>query len=168
MLGTGPGDRHQRPGRRRQGGRPATSSAPPFQQIAAGSSFRHMQRFLPDDEDHQFEDLRTPARGRPTPPTATSSKNTTSGCFDIGMDQETLAYRSGRRTTGPPDVWTEANLQNWVHRDAVASPGRLLPAGRLAPSTTWFTYFKHSGVDYATIHTDIMVNNPEPLRVHAV
>src|SRR5262249_59564642 len=24
----------------------------------------------------------------------------------------------------------------------------------------WVTYYQHSGLDYATIHTDIMVNNP--------
>ena len=104
---------------------------PPFQEDRGRLNIRHMQRFLPDDDDHQFEELAAPARSRPTPPTATSSRNTTSGSSTPGMDQETLAYVIWQKDNQYANLWTEANLQNWYTDTQWLPRGRLLPPGRL-------------------------------------
>ena len=95
----------------------------------------------------------------PTPPTATSSRNTTSSSSTPGIDQETLAYGHWQKDNQYANIWTEANLQNWY------TDTQWLPRAdyyRLGDSffDNLFTYYTHSGLDYATIHTDVMVNNP--------
>ncbi len=54
------------------------SVVPAFQDYRGRFTLRHMQRFLPNDDEHTYEDFRAPARSRVPIPTVTSSKNTTS------------------------------------------------------------------------------------------
>ncbi len=134
------------------------SSTPPFQQDRGRFDIRHNQRFLPDDEDHMFQELRLQLE----------AAYYTDRYFleeyykrlhDTGMDQETLAYGIYQKDNQAIDVWTEANPMNWQ------TETQWLPRVdyyRLGDSllSDWFTYYEHSGADYATITTDIMVNNP--------
>ena len=121
-------------------------------------NFRHMQRFIPDDEEHLYEDFRPRSRSA-TPPTATSSKNTTSGSSTSACDQETLAYLIRQKDNWAWDLWTEANLQSW-QTDTQWLPRR--DYYRLGDSLldNRLTYFTHSGLDYANTHTADEVNNP--------
>ena len=134
------------------------SSVPPFQQDRGRLDFRHNQRFLPDDEDHQFEELRLQLEAA-----YYSDRYFLEEYYkrlhDVGMDQETLAYGIYQKNNTAVDVWTEANTMNWQ------TETQWLPRVdyyRLGDSllSDWFTYYQHSGADYATINTDIMVNNP--------
>jgi hypothetical protein len=134
------------------------SADPPFQSERGRFNLRHNQRFLPDDEDHQFDELRLQVEAA-----YTSDRNFLEEyykrLFDTGMDQETLAYFIWQRNNQVASLWTEANLQNWL------TDTQWLPRAdyyRLGDSflSNWFTYYQHSGLNYATIHTDIMVNNP--------
>ena len=50
--------------------------------------------------------------------------------FDTGMDQETLAYFLWQKDNQYANLWTEGQPSELVYRHPVASPGRLLPAGR--------------------------------------
>ena len=78
---------------------------------------------------------------------------------ETGMDQETVAYGQWQKDNWAWTLWAEANLQNfdtdtqWLPR---------LDYYRLGDSFLdhWFNYSQHTGVDYANVHTDIMVNNP--------
>jgi len=134
------------------------SADPPFQSVRGRLNFRHNQRFLPDDEDHQFQDLRLQLEIG-----YASDRNFIEEyykrLFDTGMDQETLAYGIYQRDNQTVDFWTEANLQNW-YTDTQWLPR--VDYYRLGDSflSNLFTYYQHSGMDYATIHTDVMVNNP--------
>ena len=79
--------------------------------------------------------------------------------FDTGSDQETLAYGQWQKDNQYANIWTEANVQNWY------TDTQWLPRAdyyRLGDSffDGLFTYYTHTGVDYASIHTDVMVNNP--------
>ena len=57
------------------------------------------------------------------------------------------------------DLWAEANLQTF-NTDTQWLPR--LDYYRLGDSlfSNLFNYYQHSGVDYANMHTDVMVNNP--------
>jgi hypothetical protein len=134
------------------------SAAPFFQPDRLRYDFRHMQSFLPDDDDHEFEDLRLQVE----------SAYYTDRYFlfeyyqqlwDKGMDQENIAFGYYQKGNTFTDVWVEGNPMNWQ------TETEWLPRVdyyRLADSffDNRFTYYQHSGVDYATITTDIMVNNP--------
>ena len=78
--------------------------------------------------------------------------------FDTGSDQETLAYGQWQKDNQYANIWTEANLQNW-YTDTQWLPR--VDYYRLGDSLfdNLFTYYTHSGMDYASIHTDVMVNN---------
>jgi hypothetical protein len=134
------------------------SADPPFQSIRGRLNFRHNQRFLPDDEEHQFQELRLQVEAG-----YASDRNFIEEyykrLFDTGQDQETLAYGVYQWNNQTVDLWTEANLQNWY------TDTQWLPRAdyyRLGDSflNNLFTYYQHSGADYAVIHTDVMVNNP--------
>jgi hypothetical protein len=131
---------------------------PPFQQDRLRLNLRHNQRFLPDDEDHEFQELRLQVEVA-----YASDRNFIEEyykrLFDTGIDQETLTYFIWQYDNQYANLWTEANLQNWY------TDTQWLPRAdyyRLGDSffSNLFTYFTHSGMDYAAIHTDIMVNNP--------
>ncbi len=70
-----------------------------------------------------------------------------------------MAYGIWQKDNQFVDIWTEANLQNW-YTDTQWLPR--VDYYRLGDSffDNLFSYYTHSGMDYATIHTDIMVNNP--------
>jgi len=134
------------------------SSDPPFQEMRGRFNFRHNQRFFPDDDEHQFEELRLQVELA-----YASDRNFIEEyykqLFDRGMDQETLVDLVWQKDNQFANLWTEANLQNWY------TDTQWLPRAdyyRLGDSffDNRFTYYTHSGMDYATIHTDIMVNNP--------
>ena len=133
-------------------------SVPPFQSDRGRLNLRHMQRFLPDDDDHQFEDLRLQLEVA-----YASDRNFIEEyykrLFDTGLDQETLAYGVWQKDNQFASFWTEANLQNW-YTDTQWLPR--VDYYRLGDSfgNNLFNYYTHSGMDYATIHTDVMVNNP--------
>ncbi len=134
------------------------SSTPAFQQDRGRYDLRHMQSFLPDDNEHEFEDLRLQIE----------SAYFTDRYFlfeyyqqlyDKGMDQENLGYGYWQKGNQFMDVWTEGNPMNWQ------TETQWLPRVdyyRLGDSffDNLFTYYQHTGADYATITTDIMVNNP--------
>jgi hypothetical protein len=134
------------------------SADPPFQSDRGRLNLRHMQRFLPDDDDHQFEDLRLQLEVADT-----TDRNFIEEyykrLFDTGLDQETLAYGVWQKDNQYASIWTEGNLQNW-YTDTQWLPR--VDYYRLGDSfgNNLFNYYTHSGLDYATIHTDIMVNNP--------
>jgi hypothetical protein len=134
------------------------SADPPFQSIRGRLNARHNQRFLPEDDDHAFDELRLQIEIG-----YASDRNFIEEyykrLFDTGMDQETLADLIWQKDNQYANLWTEANLQNWY------TDTQWLPRAdyyRLGDSffNNMFSYFTHSGVDYATTHTDIMVNNP--------
>src|SRR5262249_52313447 len=134
------------------------SAAPPFQQDRGRFNLRHNQRFLPDDEAHQFEELRLQLEAA-----YYSDRYFLEEYYkrlhDVGIDQETLAYGIYQKNNQAFALWTEANPMNWQ------TETQWLPRAdyyRLGDSllSDWFTYYQHTGADYATITTDIMVNNP--------
>ncbi len=75
-------------------------------------NIRHFQRFLPDDDDHVFEDLRLQLEVA-----YASDRNFIEEyykqLFDTGSDQETLAYGQWQKDNQYANIWTEANVQNW-------------------------------------------------------
>jgi hypothetical protein len=134
------------------------SSTPPFQRDRLRLDFRHMQAFLPDDDDHEFEDLRLQLE----------AAYFTDRYFlfeyfqqlwDRGMDQETLAFGYYQKDNQFANLWFEGNPMNWQ------TETQWLPRFdyyRISDSflDNHLVYYQHSGLDYATITTDIMVNNP--------
>jgi hypothetical protein len=134
------------------------SENPPFQEMRGRFNLRHNQRFLPEDDDHQFEELRLQLEVA-----YASDRNFIEEyykrLFDTGMDQETLAYLIWQKDNQYANLWTEANLQGW-YTDTQWLPR--VDYYRLGDSlfSNMFNYYTHSGADYATIHTDNMVNNP--------
>ena len=142
----------------RASGDTSASDVPPFQEIRGRFNTRHMQRFLPDDEEHRFEDLRLQLEVA-----YVSDRHFLEEYYkrlnETGMDQETLLYMQHQKDNTAWDLWTEANLQNF-YTDTQWLPR--LDYYRLGDSLAnhWFNYYQHSGVDYANTHTDVMVNNP--------
>ncbi len=163
-LGTGPAIVTNGPpgagkaGFQRSAATPQGGGDPPFQSERGRLNIRHFQRFLPDDEDHIFEDQRVQLEVA-----YASDRNFIEEyykqLFDTGSDQETLAYGQWQKDNQYANIWTEANLQNW-YTDTQWLPR--VDYYRLGDSffDSLFTYYTHSGVDYASIHTDVMVNNP--------
>ncbi len=133
------------------------SNDPPFQTDRERITFRHNQRFLLEDEDHLFDELRLQLElGQ------ASDRNFIEEyykrLFDTGLDQETLAYLTWQHDNQFASIWTEGNTQNWV------TDTQWLPRAdyyRLGDSffNNMFSYFNHTGLDYAVTHTDIMTNN---------
>jgi hypothetical protein len=163
-LGTGPAIVTNGPpgagkaGFQRSSDSPTGGGDPPFQSERGRFNIRHFQRFLPDDDDHVFEDVRLQIEVA-----YASDRNFIEQyykqLFDTGSDQETLAYGQWQKDNQYANIWTEANVQNWY------TDTQWLPRTdyyRLGDSFLdgLFTYYTHSGMDYATIHTDVMVNNP--------
>ena len=163
-LGTGPAIVTNGPpgagkaGFQRSASTPTGGGDPPFQSERGRFNIRHFQRFLPDDDDHIFEDVRLQLEVA-----YASDRNFIEEyykqLFDTGSDQETLAYGQWQKDNQYANIWTEANLQNW-YTDTQWLPR--VDYYRLGDSLfdNLFTYYTHSGMDYASIHTDVMVNNP--------
>jgi hypothetical protein len=134
------------------------SDVPPFQEIRGRFNIRHMQRFLPDDDEHRFEDLRLQLELA-----YVSDRQFLEEYYkrlnETGMDQETVVYGQWQKDNHSWSLWAEANLQNF-NTDTQWLPR--LDYYRLGDSFLdhWFNYYQHTGVDYANVRTDIMVNNP--------
>jgi hypothetical protein len=144
-------------GFQRGGGGPL-GGVPPFQDFRGRLAFRHMQRFIPDDDDHIYEDFRTQLEVG-----ISSDRYFIEEYYkrlnDTGFDQETLTYTIRQKDNHAWTIWAEANLQSWQ------TETQWLPRldyYRLGDSllSNWFTYFQHTGVDYANTHTASEVNNP--------
>ena len=143
-------------GYQRGGGGPL-GSVPAFQDYRGRLSFRHMQRFLPDDDAHAYEDFRAQVEvGYSTD--RYFLEEYYKRLFDVGLDQETLVYLTKQKQNTAWTVWAEANLQpwqtesQWLPKLDYYRIGDSLLADRL-------TYFQHTGVDYANVHTANEVNN---------
>jgi hypothetical protein len=134
------------------------SSTPPFQLDRLRLDTRHMQMFLPDDDEHEFEDLRLQLE---------ASYYTDryflfeyfQQLWDRGMDQETVAFGYYKKDNQFLDMMVEGNPMNWQ------TETEWLPrvdSYRIGDSflDNHLVYYTHSGLDYATITTDVMVNNP--------
>jgi hypothetical protein len=134
------------------------SDVPAFQDVRGRFNLRHMQQFLPDDDDHKFEDLRLQLELA-----YVSDRQFLEEYYkrlnEAGMDQETLAYGQWQKDNWSWTLWAEANLQTF-NTDTQWLPR--LDYYRLGDSflNHWFNYSEHTGVDYANVHTDVMVNNP--------
>jgi hypothetical protein len=156
VLGTGPAIVTNGPVGAGKAGFQRTDD-PPFQSDRGRFNLRHNQRFLPEDDEHQFEELRVQLEVA-----YASDRNFIEEyykrLFDTGLDQETLAYGIWQKDNQIASIWTEGNFQNW-YTDTQWLPR--VDYYRLGDSflNNLFTYYTHSGMDYATIHTDIMVNN---------
>ena len=157
MLGSGPAVVTQGPpGAGKRGYQ--RSDVPPFQEIRGRFNLRHMQQFLPDDDEHKFEDLRLQLELA-----YVSDRQFLEEYYkrlnETGMDQETVAYGQWQKDNRSWSLWAEANLQSF-NTDTQWLPR--LDYYRLGDSFLdhWFNYSQHTGVDYANVRTDIMVNNP--------
>ena len=144
-------------GYQRGGGGPL-GSVPAFQDFRGRLSFRHMQRFLPDDDAHAYEDFRAQLEVGLTSDRYFLEEYY-KRLFDIGLDQETLFYLIKQKQNTAWTVWAEANLQPW-NTESQWLPK--LDYYRLGDSLLGdrLTYFQHTGVDYANVHTANEVNNP--------
>lgn len=143
-------------GFQRGGGGPK-GAVPPFTDPRGRFTFRHMQRFLPDDDEHAYEDLRLQLEVG-----AYSDRyfleEYYKRLFDTGMDQETLLYLIRQKQNWAYTIWTEANLQSWQ------TETQWLPKFdyyRLGDSLLGnkLTFFTHTGIDYASTHTASEVQN---------
>jgi hypothetical protein len=135
------------------------SAVPPFQEMRGRFNIRHMQRFIPyDDEDHPFEDFRLQLES-----SYVSDRHFIEEYYkrlnDTGLDQANLAYLLYQKDNVAMSVMAEANLENF-YTDTQWLPK--VDYYRLGDSflNHWFNYSQHTGADYANTHTDIMVNNP--------
>ena len=158
-AGPGPGDRHQRPARRRQGRASRCPARRRSSRTDCRFDFRHMQS-IPRPTTMSTNSRTCGSRSRPpTSPTATSCSNTTSGSATWAWTRRPWPSATTRRTTTFLDIWTEGNPMNWQ------TETQWLPRVdyyRIGDSflDNHLIYYQHSGLDYATITTDIMVNNP--------
>jgi hypothetical protein len=135
------------------------SSTPSFQQDRLRFDFRHMQSFLDNnDEENDFRELRLQLEAAYFTDRYFLFEYYQQ-LFDKGMDQESLAFGYYQKDNQFLDIMTEGNPMNWQ------TETEWLPRVdyyRIADSflDNRLVYYQHSGLDYATITTDIMVNNP--------
>ena len=159
VLGQGPAIVTNGPPGAGKAGSQMSSADPRSSRTDGRFDFRHMQRFLPDDDEHQFEDLRLQLEAAYYTDRYFLEEYY-KRLFDTGMDQETLAYGIYQKDNQFVDIWTEANPMNW-HTETQWLPR--VDYYRLGDSfLDQPVHLLHSirACDYATIHTDIMVNNP--------
>ncbi|MDR3638748.1 MAG: hypothetical protein P4L84_33385 [Isosphaeraceae bacterium] len=134
-------------------------AVPPFQQDRLRITARHMQYFGDyDPDDPSLSEMRMQVElGYYTDRYFLEEyyKRLT----ETGLDQETLAYFINQKDSSAWSVWTEGNLMpwqtetQWFPRLDYYRFGDSLLGNRL-------TYYQHSGIDYANVHTALEVNNP--------
>ena len=93
------------------------------------------------------------------PRTETSSRNTTSGSSTRASTRRPWPTSSGRKTTSTPTSGPRPTFKTGTPTRS-GFRGPITTGWVIRSSTNLFSYFTHSGLDYATIHTDVMVNNP--------
>ena len=90
-----------------------------FQADRGRFNFRHNQRFLPEDDEHQFEELRLQLEVA-----YASDRNFIEEyykrLFDTGLDQETLAYGIWQKDNQYRQHLDRGQPPELVHRHAVA------------------------------------------------
>ena len=122
MLGTGPAIVTNGPAGAGKAGLPARRTTLRFKIDRGRLNIRHNQRFLPDDDDHAFDELRLQLEVG-----YASDRNFIEEyykrLFDTGIDQETLAY--GHLAEGQPvrEHLDRGQPSELVYRHAVASAG---------------------------------------------
>lgn len=130
---------------------------PPFVSNRGRVLLRHMQ-YLTDSDAAADEELRLQLEAA-----YISDRNFLEQyykrLFDTGLDQATLAYGIWQRGDHALTLLAQPNLQDW-YTDTQWFPK--LDYYHLGGSLfDLFTYWGHSGVDYANTHTDVMVNDPD-------
>src|SRR5207253_2666406 len=128
-----------------------------FQPFRGKITMRHMQSFL-DPFAEQDEDFRLQVEVG-----YASDRNFIEEyykrVFDTGLDQETLAYLIRQKENRAWDLWTEANLNPWQTETQWLPRTDYYRLGDALLGNT-FTYFQHSGADYANTHKAQEVNDP--------
>jgi hypothetical protein len=131
-------------------------SVPPFQDYRGRFNYRHMQSLLGPDAD-PFEDFRFNLEvGYYSD--RQFLEQYYKRLYDTGLDHEILLYGIKQKNNTALTLLTEANPNNF-NTETQWLPK--LDYYRLGDSLLGdhFTYFQHSGVDYANIHTANEVNN---------
>ncbi len=157
ILGSGPAIITNNVAAGKKGYQRGSPGVPAFQDFRGRFTMRHMQRFLPDDDEHTYEDLRAQIEvGAYTD--RYFLEEYYKRLFDAGLDQETLAYVIRSKENWAYTLWTEGNTQPWQTETQWLPK---LDYYRLGDSflNDNFTYFQHSGIDYANVHTASEVNN---------
>ncbi len=133
------------------------TSVPAFQQFRGRSDFRHMVQLqgedAPDDQDFRVQVEAAYVSDR------NFLEEYYKRLFDTGLDQETLVYGIKQTQNRAITIQTEANLQNW-YTDTQWLPK--VEYTRLGDSflNNWVNISTRSGIDYASTHTDVSVDNP--------
>lgn len=133
-------------------------NVPAFQDFRGRVLFRHMQSFLPVNDD-SLEDARLQVEFG-----YLSDRNFLEEyykrIFDSGLDQSTLLYFVRQRQNWAFTALAEANLMYW---QTETQWGPKVDYTRLGDSwlNNRLTYYGNSGVNYGNTHTALEVNNPD-------
>ena len=139
-------------------GFPARPARRPSSRIGAGFNFRHNQRSSPTTTTTSSRTCGSRSKSAYSPDRYFIEEYY-KRLFDTGHGPgDPRPTASGRRTTSPRPL-DRGQPENW-YTDTQWLPR--VDYYRLGDSffDNLFTYYQHSGADYATITTDIMVNNP--------
>ena len=128
----------------------------PFQAFRGRVESRHMQSLLsadaPEDEDFRLQLEFGYSSDR------NFLEQYYKRLFDSGLDQGTLAYLTYQKENRALTALGSANLQYW-YTDTQFLPK--LDYYRMGDNFLGLlNYYQNSGIDYANVHTDIAVNNP--------
>jgi hypothetical protein len=155
VLGSGPAIITNNPAAGKKGFQ--RSDTPSFQKFRGRVNFRHMQSLLGPDTD-PYEDFRLQLEAG-----YYSDRYFLEEYYkrlnETGLDHETLAYMIRQKENRAWTLWTEANLMPWNTETQWLPRFDYYRLGD-SPLANWFTYFQHSGLDYAATHTAVEVNNP--------
>ncbi len=131
-------------------------SVPAFQDFRGRFNFRHMQSFLTPDSD-PLEDFRFNAEvGFYSD--RQFLEQYYKRLYDVGFDHEVLLYGIKQKENTAVTIHTEVNPNSfntetqWLPKVDYYRLGDSLLGDR-------FTYFQHTGADYANVHTANEVNN---------
>lgn len=132
-------------------------AVPPYQQYRGMITYRHMQSLLDDTAD-PLEDFRAQLEFGYISDRHFLEQYYQNE-FNAGRDQNTDLYVIRQKNGWAATALIEGNLQNWYTQT------QSLPRVdyfRLGDSLLGdrFTYFQHTGADYAAVNTAIEVNNP--------
>ncbi len=133
------------------------SDIPNFYNMRGRTVYRHMQSLLPDDAAFD-EDLRFQVEFG-----YLSDRYFLEQYYkrlnDTGLDHQTSAYAIRQNENQALSILAKGNLQEF-YTDTQWLPK--LDYYRIGDSFLGdiLTHYSHSGADYANVHTDVMVNNP--------
>jgi len=141
-----------------RGGGGRLGSVPAFEPFRGKVTGRHMQRFLPDDQEHLYQDFRAQLEIGFTSDRYFLEEYY-KRLFDTGLDQETDLYVIRQKENKAFSVLTSANLQSWVTENQYFPRLDYYQLGG-GFFDNRVQYFTHTGVDYSNTHTATEVNNP--------